>query len=315
MNGQFAVLHYNSDGTQDTSFGGAQRHRHGEFRRHQRNALGDGAGLQRLDPRGGTSTQTGTGKDFALARFNADGTLDTFYGMGGTITTDFGGDDVATAMAIQPADGKILVAGYSDQNGSTSFALARYDDSDLGGLGIDKSFGTDGKVTTYFGDGDDLATGVAVQGDGKIVVSGSTLLDSSANVDSQPHFALARYKTNGTPDTSFGAGTAPRPGRSRPISARWVSQPNRLRGCSWTPTGRLIVAGTAAQPDFSSFAVSCYDPGTSSLGRPDQRRSAGAPVVRQPGGRYGASARPVPPRPVHARAGDDGDFQLSDRLG
>ena len=44
----------------------------------------------------------------------------------GLITTDFGGDDEATSLAIQPADGRILLAGYSTQNGNDSFAIARY---------------------------------------------------------------------------------------------------------------------------------------------------------------------------------------------
>src|SRR5262249_5927712 len=53
-------------------------------------------------------------RDFAVARYNTDGTLDRSFGAGGTVTTDFArGDDVAWALAIQP-DGKIVVGGAAD---------------------------------------------------------------------------------------------------------------------------------------------------------------------------------------------------------
>ena len=152
----------------------------------------------------GTSTQPYTGKDFALARFNPDGTLDTSFGSGGMVTTDIDGcDDVASAMAIQP-DGNIVLAGYSDDGtGNDSFAVVRYDT--YGNL--DGNFGGgSGIVTTSFGDGHDRATGVQIQSDGKIVVGGSTFLDGTGAVDSQPHFAFARYNADGSLDGNFGTG-------------------------------------------------------------------------------------------------------------
>ena len=85
MSGHFAILHYASDGTQDTSFGGATD---GivtvDFGGTDENVVRDGPWLAtvRFSWRG-TSTQTTTGKDFALARFNSDGTLATMYGNGG----------------------------------------------------------------------------------------------------------------------------------------------------------------------------------------------------------------------------------------
>ncbi len=209
LNGHFAVLHYNSDGTQDTHFGASRN----GIATVDFGGSNETPSAMALDQDGlilvaGTSTQAGTGQDFALARFNSNGRLDTVYGMGGLITTDFGGDDVATAITIQP-DGRILVAGYSDQSGSYSFAVARYTADGFGGPNLDKTFGTDGLVTTNFGDGDDRATGIAVQNDGKIVVSGSTLLDGNGYQDTQTHFALARYNSDGSPDDNFGTGTLP----------------------------------------------------------------------------------------------------------
>ena len=259
----FALLHVNSDGTQDMGFSGNS----------DGVAVADFGGTGEtpyaitLDSSGnifvaGTSTQPTTGKDFALARFNADGTLYSNFGNGGLVTTDFAGyDDVATAIAIQ-ANGEILLAGTSDQGGGyDTFALARYNTDGS----LDGNFGEnyDGLVTTDFGDGSDHATGVTLQSDGKIVVSGTTLLDGSGNIDSVTHFALARYNTDGSPDTNFGStgsGTVTMDFSTLGFTTESAS------GIMLDANGRLIVAGTATQSTYSSFAVCCYDPGTSTLG-------------------------------------------------
>lgn len=74
---------------------------------------------------GRTNPGIGTGIDFALARYNPDGSLDATFGSNGIVTTDFAiGGDTANALAIQ-ADGKIVAAGIAFI-GSNDFALARY---------------------------------------------------------------------------------------------------------------------------------------------------------------------------------------------
>ena len=144
--------------------------------------------------------------DFALVRYNTDGTLDTNFDSDGKVTTDIGsGADVALSVAIQ-SDGKIVAAGYS-QNASNNddFALVRYNTNGS----LDTTFDSDGKVTTAIGSvtttnclgveycsGDDRAHSVAIQSDGKIVAAGFS--KSSKEV-----FALVRYNTNGTLDTTF----------------------------------------------------------------------------------------------------------------
>ena len=144
---------------------------------------------------------TGT-PDFALARYNADGRLDTTFDSDGKLTTDFfslfGSFDIATAVAVQ-SDGKIVAAGYAetfwfDSDLTSDFALARYNADGS----LDTTFDSDGKLTTdFFGGGgrDDEAIAVAVQSDGKIVAAGY----SSPNAD----FALARYNADGSLDTTF----------------------------------------------------------------------------------------------------------------
>ncbi|MER7337416.1 calcium-binding protein [Streptomyces sp. NPDC000075] len=127
--------------------------------------------------------------DFALARYNPDGSLDASFGTGGRVTTGFAGPDVANGVEIQP-DGKIVTAGSS----GFDFALARYNPVDGS---LDTGFDTDGKVTTDFGTNTlDGAADLALQPDGKIVAAGI----------SQADFGVARYNVNGSLDTGFGAG-------------------------------------------------------------------------------------------------------------
>jgi len=134
--------------------------------------------------------------DFALARLNTDGSLDTQgldrymdapFGVGGKVTTDFnGGEDEALSVAIEPS-GRIVLAGLAEPDPSThewDFGLARYNvDGSL-----DSSFGVGGKVVTSLSSSDDIALGTVVQRDGGIVAAG-TAGDGTSTAD----FALARY--------------------------------------------------------------------------------------------------------------------------
>ena len=124
-------------------------------------------------------TWNGTNYDFAIARYNTNGTLDSTFSHDGKQTTDFGStDDEANAMVIQ-ADGKILLAGSAGNN----FGLARYNSDGS----PDISFDADGKQTTDFGSIAKISS-IAIQSDGKIVASGS---------------GIARYNSDGSPDVSF----------------------------------------------------------------------------------------------------------------
>ena len=104
--------------------------------------------------------------DFALARYNPDGSLDTSFSGDGKQTTSFGGSDSANGVALQ-GDGRIVAVGGRARR-NDDFALARYNPDGT----LDTSFSGDGKQTTDFG-GLDSATGVALQGDGKIVAVGT----------------------------------------------------------------------------------------------------------------------------------------------
>src|SRR5262249_206662 len=128
---------------------------------------------------------------FALVRYNPDGSLDTSFGNGGKVTTDFGGgDNHAHAVVLQPATGKvgakIVVAGMATVGGGDEFALARYTTDGQ----LDTSFGNGGTITTAFDGGPDFATSVLLQPDDKIVAAGT------AKGSGYGDFALARYDLN-----------------------------------------------------------------------------------------------------------------------
>src|SRR5262249_47925604 len=127
-------------------------------------------GGRAFNPGSGPSTPS-TSFDFALARYNADGTLDATFGTGGKTTTDFFGNaDQVSAIGIA-SDGKIVAAGFATNcNVGSDFALARYNTNGT----LDSGFGTAGKVTTDFTGGEDRVPAIAIQTDGKIVVAGST---------------------------------------------------------------------------------------------------------------------------------------------
>ena len=149
--------------------------------------------------------------DFAVTRLNADGSLDTSFGVNGTnvIAFDLGGTDddgnliadldVATCVAIQ-SDGKIVVGGYAqrDASGNFDFAVTRLKTDGS----LDSNFSSDGKALVAFdygGVGDDRATGIAIQSDGKIVLVGTCQQNAGGTGD----IAMARLLTDGSLDTSF----------------------------------------------------------------------------------------------------------------
>ncbi|MEM7111756.1 MAG: choice-of-anchor Q domain-containing protein [Chloroflexota bacterium] len=131
----------------------------------------------------------GTNNDFAVARYNSDGSLDTSFDSDGMQSTDFTRNDIAYAVALQD-DGGIVVAGTTDTNNfnGADFALARYTSSGA----LDTSFDSDGKQTLN-GGGDDRWYAVTVQDDGKIVAAGTNDSD----------FVVARYSSSGSLDSSF----------------------------------------------------------------------------------------------------------------
>ncbi|MCW5210144.1 hypothetical protein VU10_08290, partial [Desulfobulbus sp. US1] len=160
-------------------------------------SYGDQANAVLVQPDGkilvGGSTSNTIDLDFMVFRLRADGSFDTEFNIDGTVSTAVGShDDEVFALALQE-DGKILAAGYSSNNGSRDFAVARYN---IDGS-LDRKFGLEGMVVTAVSDSDDEITGIAVQPDGKILMTGTALGDEGRVV------VLSRYQSNGTPDHTF----------------------------------------------------------------------------------------------------------------
>ncbi|HEV2905948.1 MAG TPA: hypothetical protein VGZ50_01310, partial [Actinomycetota bacterium] len=178
-------------------------------------------------------------EDFAVARFNADGSPDLDFGVGGNVTTDLESDsDVASGVAIQ-ADGKIVAVGTVHvPSATTDFGLARYTTNGS----LDTTFDGDGKLTTDIGVSDSAAA-VALQGDGKIVAAGS------ASMSGDGEFALARYNTNGSLDTTFG-------GDGRVTTD--FGGLDTARGIAIRGDRRLVAVGCTSCSDASDFAVARY---------------------------------------------------------
>ena len=189
-----AVARYNSDGTLDATFSGDGK------AVVDVNTLSNQVSAMVVQNDGkivlaGPAWQgSSTGSDFAITRLDNAGKLDTGFGSGGSVFTDFGGlDDYAHDLAVDPA-GKITLAGYSYQlNGGADIALARYNPDGS----LDVSFDGDGRIITDLGSANDWAASLALQLDGRIVVAGSSSFSNSSV------FAVVRYNPDGSLDVSF----------------------------------------------------------------------------------------------------------------
>lgn len=184
---------------------------------------------------------SGGNSDFALARFNPDGSLDTSFGSAGKVTTDLGGSsDEAHAMLIQD-DGKIVVAGSSHFENTYHFSVVRYNPDGS----LDTSFDRDGIVITDFSSNGSAGNAVGIQPDGKLIVAGYASFSFPGSTD----FAVARYNTNGFLDGSFGDGgkviTSVGPG---PDEATAVT----IESGDATPL-KIVVAGTTRGESSSGY--------------------------------------------------------------
>jgi uncharacterized delta-60 repeat protein len=195
INNDIAVVRYNTDGSLDTSFGGTGKV---TTAIDAGDDFGNGysVAIQSHDGKIVVAAHSfnGANYDIAVVRYNADGSLDTTFNGTGKVTTDFGlGDDKSRSVAVQN-DGKIVVAGSAFTGTGLDFAVVRYNTNGT----LDTTFNGTGKVTTAIGSSLDEATSVAIQKDGKIVVSGA-----SDHPTTSYDWALVRYNTNGTLDTTF----------------------------------------------------------------------------------------------------------------
>jgi len=181
-------------------------------------------------------TEKATGTNFAVARYTSAGLLDTAFNGTGKRTTDFGSDSFGQAAAIQP-DGKIVVAGYTQNGANSNFAVARYNPNGT----LDGGFGSGGKKTFGFPSvSQSGAYDVAIDGSGRIVLAGFAVTD----------FAVARLTSTGILDNTFDG------------DGRQVVDfgPNDVAfGVAISPVdGKIVVAGdavTSTLPIHARFGV------------------------------------------------------------
>ncbi len=183
--------------------------------------------------------QTGTftwNTSLALVRYNTDGSLDSSFGTGGIVLTDFDSSTVkANAVVLQP-DNKILIAG--NIGASSSWCLvARYN--------------TDGTLDTSFNGGHSIglpgtAKGLALQTDGKIVTAGWSF-------DTHSIFCAMRWNTNGTTDNTFGTNGI--------LKTDIGPDEDKANAVAIQPDGKIIAAGYTRIPlAYNDFALVRYLP-------------------------------------------------------
>ena len=267
-----ALVRYTSSGALDPSFGNA-----GVVvtTLSSESDFGEAVVLQ---PDGKIVVVGGSGSRVAVLRYTSSGAPDSGFGSGGVVTTAIpSGSGGGNAVALQP-DGKIVVAGdtfasFLDAN----FAVLRYTSSGA----LDSSFGSGGISTTSFGNFADIASQVAIQPDGKVLVCGPRSNGSSYE------WALARYTSSGGPDGSFGSGGK-------------VTIPNNSLtgaqcGMALAPDGKIVLTGYRLIGGIADFTVLRLSPsgaldstfgtgGIASLGS-----GVGTAVVLQPDGKIVAA--------------------------
>ena len=131
------------------------------------------------------------GPNFAVARYNLNGTLDDSFGGEGKVTTHFRGSGATARAVVVQDNGKIVVVGDADNFGRFAIARYRIDGS------LDTSFSGDGKQTTRIWPGGSAARAVALTSGGRIVVAGQT------SGPERSAFAIVRYLRNGSLDRTF----------------------------------------------------------------------------------------------------------------
>ena len=190
--GDFAIIRFLANGSLDPTFGDAgivTTNIGGTDQAYAVAVLADGHVL--------ASGNTGKPSDFAVVRYNADGSLDATFGSGGKVATDVGGFlDHAYGMAVLP-DGRIVLGGGSSEDGgavsNTHFSAARYNADGS----PDTSFADAGAfVANDVGTFADIARALVSDQAGKLVLAGGRNGD----------FTLVRLTAGGSIDGTFGSG-------------------------------------------------------------------------------------------------------------
>jgi uncharacterized delta-60 repeat protein len=253
----FALVARKPDGSLDTAFGSSGK---------VITANSDNAGANLAAAQYASTDTTGNANKIVLvgngnsgitlARYNANGTLDTTFGTKGMVTTALNGGELS--MAIQPADGKIVVAGwYNEGSYNQAFVVLRYNANGS----LDSTFGSNGEVITNPVTGHDNSINmVLVQPDGKILGGGAadydlyTFPDGTTRVYSE--FTLVRYNSDGSLDSTFGSGGI--------VHTLWPGTGNGSGGINslaLQSNGQIVAVGVASpsNPGSTAWALARYN--------------------------------------------------------
>jgi uncharacterized delta-60 repeat protein len=179
--------------------------------------------------------------DFAVLRYNTDGTLDnTFDGDGIAITDINSNDDYARSITLQ-TDGKIIVAGYAYLGFFTDVAAVRYNTDGS----LDNTFSFDGKAYTGVGSMDDYGNCVVVQPDGAVVISGYT------NEGLYNDFAVVRFTASGILDNTFDSDGV--------VTTNFDGYDDFSYACALQSDGKIVVVGSGSDGVVTGFALSRYN--------------------------------------------------------
>lgn len=235
----FAMAKYDLDGNLDTNFGigGLVSSALGQ---RARRILVDSSDKLLLS--GMIYNPDNSTWDFTIARYHSNGAPDLSFGDNGRLLIDFMDDtDLCSNMVLQ-ADGKILLAGYAIIDGDFTHGLARVKPDGS----LDSAFGVGGKLTIAYGAPyeDGLATALAIQPDGAILVGGEVSYSGITDC------ALARLNTDGSFDTSFGNGGK--------VITNFGDGQEAIRSIVVQPDAKILVGGYAAAGGTTDMALARY---------------------------------------------------------
>jgi uncharacterized delta-60 repeat protein len=190
----------------------------------------------------GGTVRNGNNRDFALVRFNPNGSVESAPNNNGIIINPISttADDWVYDVAIQ-RDNKILLAGVTGLGANADFAIARFNTD----LSFDTSFDGDGKLILPIGSGEDVATSLHLAPDGTIVVGGFS--SNGTNKD----FVWASFNSNGSIDTSLNLNGY--------VRTQFGAADDGITAIAAQNSTRLVVAGFSRTNGNKDFAVARYE--------------------------------------------------------
>jgi uncharacterized delta-60 repeat protein len=237
---EYCITRYNIDGSLDTSFGVGGRvitnlANNTDYYAYAVVLQSDG----KIVIAGGNSDGNWTSQGFLILRFTANGMIDTSFGNNGIVTGPAG---YAVSLA-QQTDGRLLVAANLAYVPNKDFTVLRYNSNGS----VDSTFGDAGKVSTDIASLTEEVNSLALQSDGKILLAGRCNMGPNKN-----YFAIARYHTNGSLDSSFNScGIALASTQGTLCFLESIAVKNN---------GKIVAAGHSYNGTNTDFTILCYNP-------------------------------------------------------